>query len=219
MRVHEDPRGTAVVRHVEAARLRLDVGPHPVGVGAGHRNRHLAQHAGREARIVRQFRPGLAAVRRLEDPRACSSAPQLPRLPVYLPESRVEHVGIAGIHDEIDGTRAVVAEQYLLPRPAAVGGTEHATVGIRTERMAEGGHVRPVRIGWVHPNAPNRLRVLQAEVAPAPPAVVGPIHAVALKHVRSQLHLAHADVDDVRVRLRDGHRPDGGASDLPVGHR
>ena len=65
----------------------------------------------------------------------------------------------------------------------------------------------------------DRVGVGQAEVPPALPGIVRAVDAVALEDVGAQLHLAHADVDDVGVGRRDRDRADRGAADLPIGHR
>ena len=224
--VHEGPRRASVVRHVEASGLSLHVRPDPLGICAGHGDRYFAQNTGRrshttrrETRIVGQFGPGIAAIRRLEDSRTFPAAPQLPGLPVHLPERRIKDVRVVRIHDEIDRASAVVPEQNLVPGPAAVGGPEDAAVGTRAERMSESSHESPLRVGRVHPDPADRLGVLQTDVTPVPPAIVGAIHTVALKHIRSQLHLAHPDVDDVRVRFCNCHRPDRATPYLTVRHR
>ena len=51
------------------------------------------------------------------------------------------------------------------------------------------------------------------------PASVGLVDAVALHDVAAQLHLAHADVDDVGIRLGDRDSADRRAADLSVGDR
>ena len=179
----------------------------------------LPSTTGREARVARELAPCVAAVGGLEDPRPLAAAPQAPRLAVHLPERRVEDVRINRVHDEVDGSRAFVAEEYLLPGVTPVGGPKDSALGVGPERMAEGRHVHAFRVGRMDADPSDRVGVGQAEVPPALPGIVRAVDAVALEDVGAQLHLAHADVDDVGVGRRDRDRADRGAADLPIGHR
>ena len=216
--VHEFPRRPPVVGPVQPSPLGLDVGPHPVRIRARDRNRDLAQHPGWEPWVAREFAPRVAAIGGLEDPRSLAAAPQAPRLAIHLPQRRVEDVRIARIHDEVDGPRALVAEEHPLPRLASVGGPEDAALGVGSEGVAEGGDVGAVGVRRMDADAPDRVRVGEAEVPPGRPGIVRAVDAVALKDVGAQLHLAHADVDDVRIRRRHRHRADRSAADLPIGY-
>ena len=155
----------------------------------------------------------------LKIPDPLAAAPQAPRLPIHLPQRRVEDVRIVRIHDEVDGPRALVAEEHLLPRPAPVGGPEDAALGVGPEGMAEGGHVRAVGVRRMDADASDRVCVGEAEVSPALPGIIGAVDAVALEDVGTQLHLAHADVHDIGVGRRHRDRADRGAADLPIGRR
>ena len=68
-------------------------------------------------------------------------------------------------------------------------------------------------------DAADRVGIGEAEVPPALPGIVGAVDAVALEDVGAELHLAHADVDDIRVGRCHRDRADRGAADLPIGHR
>ena len=217
--VDECPRQAPVVGAVQPAPLGLEVRPYPVRIRAGHGNRDLAEHAVRKARAAREVGPRVAAIGGLEDPRPFATAPQAPRLAVHLPQRRVQDVRIARIQDEVDGSRALVAEEHLLPRVSPIGRPEDAALRVGTEGMAERRHVGAVRVGGVDADASDRVGVGEAEVAPGLPGIVRAVDAVALEDVGAELHLAHADVDDVRVGGGHRDRPDRGAAHLPIGHR
>ena len=85
--------------------------------------------------------------------------------------------------------------------------------------MAERRHVHAVGVGRMDADAPDRVGVGETEVPPALPGIVRAVDAVALENVGAQLHLAHADVDDVGVGRRHRDRADRSAADLPIGHR
>src|SRR5690606_36812763 len=65
----------------------------------------------------------------------------------------------------------------------------------------------------------DRAVALEPEVLPGAAAVGRLVDAVALHDVPAQLDLAHADVDDVGVRLAHGDGADRRAADLAVGDR
>ena len=155
----------------------------------------------------------------LKIPGPLASAPQAPRPAVHLPERRVENVGVARIHDEIDSARVLVAEEDLGPGPAPVGGPEDSALRVGPEGVAERRDVRAVRIRGMNPDASDCVGFGEAQVPPAPAGVVGTVDAVALEDIGAQLHFAGADVDDVGVGRRHRDRADRGAPDLPVGHR
>ena len=85
--------------------------------------------------------------------------------------------------------------------------------------MAEGRHVHAFGVGRVDADAPDRVGVGEAEVPPVRPGIVRAVDAIALEDVGAELHLAHADVDDVGVGRCHRDRADRGAADLPIGHR
>ena len=216
--VDERPGPAPVVGPVQPSALGLEVRPHPVRVRAGHGDRDLAEHAGREARVARDLAPGVAAVGGLEDPRPLAAAPQAPRLAVHLPERRVQDVRIARVHDQVDRPGVFVAEEDLLPSSAPVAGPEDTALGVGPEGMAERRHVRAVGVGGMDADARDGVGVGEPEVPPTLPAVVRTVDAVALEDVGAQLHLAHADVDDVGVRRGHRDRAHRGAADLAIGH-
>ena len=71
----------------------------------------------------------------------------------------------------------------------------------------------------MHADRRDGLGVFETHMTPRPAAVGGFINPVALQNVGAQLALAHADIDDVRIRRGDRHRADGRTLDLAVRHR
>src|SRR4029079_18034407 len=105
------PGGAAVVGAEHAAVLRLHDGPHPVAPPAAHRHADLADHAGRQPRVAGDLGPGLAAVGGAEEPAPRPAAGERPGGAAHLPERGVESVGAVRGEDEVDGARAVDAEE------------------------------------------------------------------------------------------------------------
>ena len=155
-----------------------------------------------------QLGPSLATVGCLENPRARSSAPELPRSPIHLPEGCIQNVRVVRIHNEVNRTGTIITEEDFLPDRTAIGGSEYTTVCTRPERVAERRNVRSLRISRVHSNTPNRMRILQPEMVPGLSTVVGTVYPITLEHVSAELHFTHPNIDDVRIRLRDRHCTD-----------
>src|SRR6185503_20292601 len=89
----------------------------------------------------------------------------------------------------------------------------------RAPGVAEGGHVHEVGIARMHADAADLHRLAQAEVRPRLAGVARAVDAVAVGHVAADAALAHAGVNDVRVRGGDRQRADRARLHLPVGHR
>ncbi len=141
------------------------------------------------------------------------------RRAVHLPQAGVERVGRAGIHREIDRARLRVSEQHPIPRLAAVARAEDASLLGGRIRVAEHRRIDEVRVLRVDANARDGHRVGQPDVGPRLPAVGCPVDAVALDDIAPQLHFAHPDVDDIRIRLRDRHGADRRRLQKGVGGR
>ena len=98
--------------------------------------------------------------------------------------------------------------ENFLERASAVGRTENAALLVRAVRMAENRDEEPVWIGRVDDDLRNLLAVAQAEVRPGLAGVGGFVHAVAGGEIGALQSFAAADVDDVRIGLRDRQRAD-----------
>ena len=126
--VDAGPGRAGVVRQEHAALGGFDDGVDAAAVGARDRHAHLAPERRRQALVLRQLGPRLAAVGRLEEPAAGTAARQRMRRAEDLPEAGVEHVGVLRIHRQIDRPGLVVAEEHAVPRLAAVGRLEDRRV-------------------------------------------------------------------------------------------
>ena len=106
------------------------------------------------------------------------------------------------------GAGVLVLVQHLLERPSAVGRAEDAALGVRAVRVAEHGDEQPVGVARIDGDRRDHLAVAQAEVLSTSSGVGGLVDAVADREIGADDAGAGADVDDVRVRRRDGDRAD-----------
>src|SRR5262249_50065920 len=146
-----------------------------------------------QSRIMRQLCPRIAAVGRLEHPRAWSAVPQQPRLAVDLPGRAVERIRVVVVDDQVNNAGAVVAKEDFLPHLAAVARAIDAALFVLAERMAERRDINDVRIRGMDAHASDGLRIVEAEVDPRLTRVVRSVNAVALEYVAAELDFPHAD--------------------------
>ena len=111
------PCGSTVVRTKDTATVRFDEGVDAIAIGAGDGDADLAYRCFRQPGILRDLRPRVTAVRRLEETAAGSVA--CTRRPggqdAVLPDGREQDVGILPIHRQVNRPRTVVAEENFLP--------------------------------------------------------------------------------------------------------
>src|SRR5262249_38112621 len=136
-----------------------------------------------------------------------------------LPQRDIDHLRVVRIDDQLVGAGLVVTEQDLVPRLAAVFRTVHAALRIRGRVMTEGRDVHHIRVRGMDADFRNYLGFGQADVRPRLAAISRLVRAAALDDVAADVGLAGADVDDVWIRGRDGHRTDRRVIDQTVGHR
>ena len=193
------PVGTRVIRAVESAFGAVQQGIHAAGLAGGYGQADAAA-LGREATAL-DLGPVVAAVGGLPQPRAwpLQRGVDAPGRAPGLPQGRVDHLGVSGFEGQVDGAGGVVGPQHLLPASTAVGGAEHAPLGIGAVGMAQGGHEDAVRTARIDEDPPDLLGVGQADVSPGTAPVGGAVHPVALGDVGAHVGLTGADVDDVRV--------------------
>jgi hypothetical protein len=134
-----------------------------------------------------------------------------------LPERGVQDPRVRRIHREVRRARLVVDVQDLLPRFAAVLGTEDAALGVRAPDVALRRDVDEVGVLRVHAHARDLARVLESHVLPGAAGVGRLVHAVAVRGVAADRLFAGADVDDVRIGLGDGDRADRAGPEILVG--
>ena len=143
---HLLPCRAGVVGQEEAAVVRFDLGIDAIGVGARHRKTDLAEHRLGQSRRPRNLGPVIAAVSRLEDPAAWSTARHLVGVAIRLPQRDIDHLRVVRIDDQLVGACLVVAKQDLLPRLAAVFRPVHAALRVRGRVMTEGCDVDHIRV-------------------------------------------------------------------------
>ena len=210
------PVGAAVLGTEQRTLLRLDDGPHPSRPGRGAGDADAALDALRQAGIVADLGPGVAAVGGLEDAASGPARLQDPGPADHLPQRRVQDARIGGVDAEVDGAGLCIAEQHPLPVGAAVAGAEHAALLVGPEGVAERGHVDQVRVPWMDANAADVAGVGQADVAPGRAAVGRPVDAVAVRDVHADARLAGAGVDDVGIGVGNRDRAHRGGPEVVV---
>ena len=124
--------------------------------------------------------------------------------------ARVERVGIARIHHQVDRAGARAPIQHLLPCPPAVGGFEYAAILVVGPLVTGGRDVHDVRVGRVHDDARDGLRVGEAEMGEGAAGVGGFVDADARHRRAKDVGLAGADPQHVGVRWCDGEIADAG---------
>ncbi len=213
------PGGAGVVRKKDAAVGGFDDRVDPTGVRSGNRYPHLAPEWRRQAARLRQLRPGLAAVARLEEPAPGPAARQRMRRTEDLPESGIEDVRICRIHRQVCGASLLVPEEHVLPALAAIDRFEDAAFRARTVGIAQHGRVDDVRVGGVDAQPADDHASRQADVRPGATGICGLVDAVSLDDVAAQLDFAHAGIHHVRLRFGDGDRADRRGLEESVRHR
>ena len=147
--VDERPRRAAIIRTIEsAARLGLHQCPHALRVGGRNRHPHLAHFAGRQA--AGQLAPRCAAVGGLVHPAVRPAGNHRPWLALDARQAGVDLVRIVGAHGEGHRAGAVVHEQHMVPRGAAVARAIDAAFLVAAKGMAERCDIDHVGIGWMH---------------------------------------------------------------------
>src|SRR5262249_31065744 len=130
------PGRAAVIRPKEPAGFGLDDRPHALGARWRHDDADLALEAGRQAGIVAQILPGVAAVRRSPEPASGPTAREAPRRAQRLPKRRVDDARIGARDRQIHGAGPIADEVDALPVAASVSRAIHAALGVRSERVA-----------------------------------------------------------------------------------
>src|SRR5205085_11436663 len=102
----------------------------------------------------------------------------------------------------------LVFVEHLCERLAAVGRAIDAALRVGSIRMAEHGDEQTIGILRVNDDRADLLAVAQAEMLPRPARVGRFVNPITDRKVGALQAFAAADVDDFRVRWRDGNRPD-----------
>src|SRR5439155_22426303 len=102
-----------------------------------------------------------AAVTRHEQPAAWTAALAAPRMELDLPHARHQDARVARIHRDVRAAGLLVDEQRALPRRAAVGGSEHAALGLRTVGRPQRAREHDLRIRGIDDHAADPSRLLE----------------------------------------------------------
>lgn len=135
----------------------------------------------------------------------------------HLPHRGVDHLRIGRIHGHADRAGVVVDVKNFLPALASIGGLENAAVWIGSKQMAQRRDVHHIRILRIHKNPADDVRLAEADKRPALAAIGGLIHTLAGQHSISRSGIACANINNLRIRGRDGHCADIVALEIFVG--
>ena len=208
VRARARPGRAAVRGGVEAAFLRVHERVYPARVARSKRDPDATEILRGEA--PRDRLPGVAAVLGAVEAaaRPVRGRVRVPGRPPRLPERGEDRPRVGRVEGEIDRARVLVLEENARPAPAAVLRAEDPALGVRPVRVAERRDVDEVGVARIHDDPPDLPRGLETDVRPGLAPVRRAIHAVAVRDVRAHVGLARADVEDARVRGRDGDRAD-----------
>ncbi len=178
----------------------------------------LADQAGRQS--FRNPVPGHAAVDGLEQAAFIlfTARDDRPRLALGLPGGREDDVRIAGQELEVRESDRVGNVEHTLPVATAIDRLVDAALFVCIERLADRRYPYDVVIRRVDLDRADLPDILEPDVLPAHAAIDRLVHALAGDDVAAQTVGAGADVDDVRVVLRDADVADRGRVEKPVGH-
>ena len=197
---------------VQTGLLGLDERVDNVRVRGAHRQAHAAELAARQALVLAELIPVVAAVVRDVQAAAFSTGGEEPGLPVEGPHRREQLVGVARIHDHLRAPRGVVNGQHVVPRGPAIAGAEHAALGVRAPGRSHRGHVHRLRVRRVDADAVDGPRVLEAHHGPGGTPIERAVDAAAGGVAVARVALSRARPDDVGVGR--GHRHGSDAEDV-----
>src|SRR5260370_6288366 len=152
------PSGSRVIRAVQAARFFLSF-QYEIDAAATHSggdgDASPSPVAGGKT-VPSDLCPGDSAVDRFIYTTARTKhRPLLPGLSNYLPQSGIDHAGIFRFESQIHSAGKVVLVQHLLPRLAAVHGTQNPALLVRPEFMPDRSHQHDVRVPRLPPHQTN----------------------------------------------------------------
>ena len=199
------PRGTAVIGAEQAVRVgsAFDRGVHRVHIPAEHIDRNTAERTTREA-AAGDLGPRVAAIDRLEERAAGSTAIHAAGRATTLVHGRIERLGVSERLREIISARVLIALEHELPALAAIGRLVDATVTTGAKERARRSNECDVVVAGIENNAIDVLGVLESHIGKRLAAIGGLPHAVAPAGGLAIVRLTGADPNDVRVGLRHG---------------
>ena len=153
--------------------------------------------------------PGLAPVGGFIEPAARPAADYLPGLSDMFPHGGIEHLRVVYIHGQVAATGEFIDKKDVFPGLSPVLGFVDAPFPGGAVQGALGGHPYPVRIFRVDDDPRNMPREFQPQVLPGLPAIYGFVDPVPIGgHHPPGGVFPHADIDHVRVALRNRNGPD-----------
>ena len=193
--------------HAVAARLNQRV--HPVAIR--RRDGHVGLAVRRLGQAgIRDLRERLPAVVRDVDAAARPAALEHVRLEVHLPRAGEDDVGILLGDLEAGAAGVLVDEEHVLPGLAAVLGSKHAPLLLRTRRAAQRADEHDVLVLRIDGDRADAAGLLETHVRPGLTGVGRFVDAVAHHvHVADGPAFAGAGPHHVRIRLGDRERADG----------
>ena len=212
------PRVAAIVGPVQPRVVGLDYGPDAAVLRGRDRHADAPLQAARQALVLRDVGPGVAAVGRAVQSAVRAAAGKRPRLAPDLPHGGEHRAGVVRVDGEIDRAGVLALEQHAVPGLAAVPRPVDSPLVVRPEDVAQCRHVDEVGVVRMHADAADVPRVAEPQVTPGLAAVGRPVDAVAVRQVAPDGGLARTDVQHIRVGVgyREGaHR--GGVEEA-VGH-
>ena len=187
--------------HVVALRLHQGVDDPRLGGRDGEAD--AAEVALRQAVVLGQPLPAVAAVVGDVEPRARPAGAEEPGPAPVVPQCGEELVRVGGVHHQLGAAAALVGVEDALPGLAAVGGPEDAALGVLAPLLALGGDVGDVGVGGMQDDAADALGLVEPQVMPGAAGVERAVDAVADRSAVARVAFAGAHPDDVRVAPED----------------
>ncbi len=125
-----------------------------------------------------------------------------------LPQRGIKNVGVGRIEGDVDAAALRILIEDLLPGLAAILRAEDAALFVIGKGMTQRSDEGDVRILRIDDHASDGMGVRQADELPRRACVNRFINSVAADNVAANASFAGSDINDVRVRLRDGNRAD-----------
>lgn len=122
------------------------------------------------------------------------------------------------MHLEVDGAYRVRCEEHVVPVGPTVAAPVDAPVRIRPKGVSEGRNVYQVRIPGVNQQRADLPRVVEPDVAPGLPNVIGPIHTSPGDDVTPNAVRSCAHIDHSRIGGGYANGTDRAGSEVPVRH-
>jgi hypothetical protein len=165
------------------------------------------------------LRERLARVAALVESTFARAADDRPGLALEARHPRVDDGRMARLQFDIHRAHAVVDEQDLPPGCAAIAGLEDAAIRAAFEGVAVCRDPDDVRICRVNANRRDLAGVVEPREPPGGAAVNRFVDPAARGDVAAQTVRPGADVNDVRIGIRDRDRPDRAERNLAVSNR